>query len=171
MFDQNNLRAKVRLTPLSGIFLSVTALLVLLFQEYWQAIVGLSVVSYLFVLVFSSLFLSWKMTPELQIFMDTYMKSHASEFDGKFASGKVVFGAQENFFTIDIQSEGIHFFHSKKNSKLLPWKNIWRIDKCAGSSCMANIILVSMSNYDGVKRIKVPWREEFWELIPIVKKT
>lgn len=111
------------------------------------------------------------MTPELQAMIDIYLDGFKNEdFETygveNLANGKTVWSQQEHFFSLQPIEHGIVFLFSRKQSGILSWDNIWSIKRYEKHSKFVELTLVAKDEFSGEKKLVIPWREEFWILVP-----
>ena len=169
MSKQNKTKLSFRLTPISVGFLCSTTVLLLVYPALWRSIIVVAIGCILLLSLYS-VFFRWQVTPELQVFFDAYSENTNRENTKHIVRGKIFFGNQISFFSVQIHPEGLVFSHSRSFCKLVLWCQIWQIRKIDDDSRFVEVTFVSDPKYNGIKKLVIPWKEDFWRFVPEAKK-
>jgi len=168
MFNQNSSAPYGRPTLLLALPLLVALLLLLFYPESWLLItVGLLVV-WIVAAVLAAAF-DLKIKPDLKMLLDTYLKEAELDSSESFIHGKLWLGDQDHFISVRCDLEGVVLLYSGKRYGVLEWDDIWEIRGLLEQPRSIEMVLVANQGYDGVKRLTLPWKEEFWTHVPAIK--
>lgn len=143
--------------------------MIALYPASWLAVTLYSAICFPVVLWFSAFF-RYRITPELTALSDVYFEDIDLENTENIVHGKILFGEKFNFFSVQVRPEGLVFLHSRNFCKLLIWDRMWQIKETDDDSRFVEVTFVSDTMYTGPKRLVIPWKEDFWSLVPEAKK-
>lgn len=169
MAKKSKARKKFRPSRLLIFFVVVTLVLSFQYSESWLTIL-LSSIGLFFLTSIVLVVLDSKISPDLAKFMAIYLVDDDMESNLGVVRGHLWIGGKAQFISVQLREEGIILLYSGKHYGLLTWDSIWGLKRLPGDGFGAELLLVSNENYDGPKRLIIPWKPDFWQTIPDAKK-
>lgn len=169
MFNRSKDKSHLRPTALLIVPLLTALFFLWCYPELWL-VIGVGLIAFWIVTSVLAVTLDLKIKPDLQHFLDIYLKNIELTSSDSFVHGKLQLGRKDYFMSVRCDSDGIILLYSGKAYGVLRWSDIWEIRKVEGRANCAEVVLVSKPEYNGVRRLILAWNSEFWNYVPKLKQ-